>query len=143
MIREYLGRVRRKGCVVAMSGGIDSSVVASLWTGPGNLKRNGVEIRLGGSHVRLPPIEDRELAPENVHAHQASDGLVGIDAQSPPRPVEDAECQAQDDCQDKDKPHDVIPAYRRPADAVPSCRRMKAFARSRSPVLSRSNAAAR
>jgi NAD+ synthase len=29
-IREYLGKVRRKGCVVAMSGGIDSSVVASL-----------------------------------------------------------------------------------------------------------------
>jgi NAD+ synthase len=29
-IRAYLGRVRRKGLVVAMSGGIDSSVVASL-----------------------------------------------------------------------------------------------------------------
>jgi NAD+ synthase len=29
-IRVYLGNVRRKGCVVAMSGGIDSSVVASL-----------------------------------------------------------------------------------------------------------------
>jgi NAD+ synthase len=29
-IREYLGRVRRKGFIVAMSGGIDSSVVAAL-----------------------------------------------------------------------------------------------------------------
>ncbi len=29
-IREYLARVRRKGAVVAMSGGIDSSVVAAL-----------------------------------------------------------------------------------------------------------------
>src|SRR5512133_182745 len=29
-IQGYLGEVRRKGCVVAMSGGIDSSVVAAL-----------------------------------------------------------------------------------------------------------------
>lgn len=67
-IREYLGRVRRKGLVVAMSGGIDSSVVASLC-----VKALGSDRVLG---LHLP---EKESSHDTLRLSRLMAGSLGIE----------------------------------------------------------------
>jgi NAD+ synthase len=68
-IRQYLARVRRKGVVVAMSGGIDSSVVAALSTAA-----------LGKQRVLGLLMPERESSPETLRLSRLMADSLGIQA---------------------------------------------------------------
>jgi NAD+ synthase len=68
-IRGYLGRVRRKGCVIAMSGGIDSSVVASLCVHA-----------LGGDRVLGLHLPERESSDDTLRLSRLMSGSLSIPA---------------------------------------------------------------
>lgn len=68
-IREYVTRVRRKGTVVALSGGIDSSVVAALC-----VRALGSE-RVFGLHM-----PERESSPETLAFSTEVSDALGIDS---------------------------------------------------------------
>jgi NAD+ synthase len=70
VVRAYLARTRRKGAVVALSGGIDSSVVAALCVAA-----------LGADRVFGLHMPERESSPETVGLSQLLAKSLGIDSQ--------------------------------------------------------------
>lgn len=70
VLRNYLGDVRRKGFVVALSGGIDSSVTAALC-----VRAVGPD-RVFGLHM-----PERASAPETLRLSQAVSTALGFDSQ--------------------------------------------------------------
>lgn len=70
-IRAYLGRARKKGLVVALSGGVDSSVVASLCVRA-----------LGSSRVLGLLLPERESSPDTLRLSRIIVDFLGVEVVS-------------------------------------------------------------
>ena len=68
-MRDYLARTRRRGVVVALSGGIDSSVVAAL-----------AATALGPERVFGVPMPERESSPATLQISQSLSTAFGFDS---------------------------------------------------------------
>jgi NAD+ synthase len=90
-LKTYLGTVRRRGLVVALSGGIDSSLVAALSTRA-----------LGPDRVFGVHMPERESSPETIEISQSVSTALGFDSV-----IEDISA-----------PLEAFGAYRRRDDAI-------------------------